>query len=303
WWGIKDLPKLNTDHPPVREFLLDVSRYWIEQGVDGWRLDVPAEIDDDEFWGEFRRVVKAANPDAYTVGEIWDGDARWVSDSHFDGLMHYPLRDAITDMLEEKISLTKFAEKMESYLDEYERDNLFAMYLTLGSHDTRRLMNKMDNNSSKVRLAFLIQFANPGSPAIYYGDEIGMKGEKDPDNRWAFPWDESQWDTDLRAYVQKLIAARKRHPAMRRGDLERLHLSEENKWYAFSRKIGDDGVIAVINHGEQTHQITVPVTSMGWAENTVVEDLLTHSRYRIDENTLTLTLPPWSGCLVGTPIT
>lgn len=299
WWGIKDLPKLNTTTPAVREYLLDVSRYWIEQGTDGWRLDVPAEIDDDEFWADFRRVVKAANPDAYIVGEIWDGNPRWVGDTHFDGLMHYPLRDSITDMLEEKLSLVDFAERMESYLSMYARENVFAMYLPLGSHDTRRLLTKVGDNVPKVKLAFLIQFTNPGAPAIYYGDEIGMKGEKDPDNRWAFPWDEAQWDTDLRTYIQKLITARKQHPALRRGDLERLHLSEENNWYAFSRNLGDDQVVVVLNLSDDTRRISVPVQEMVWMDGTLVEDLITKARYRVNENSLDLTLAPWSGCMLG----
>ncbi|MGD2028087.1 MAG: alpha-amylase family glycosyl hydrolase, partial [Anaerolineales bacterium] len=91
WWDIKDLPKLNANNPDVWNYLMGVSKYWIEQGADGWRLDVPAEIDNDDFWAEFRRVVKQVNPDAYTVGEIWDGDPRWVGDEHFDGLIHYTL--------------------------------------------------------------------------------------------------------------------------------------------------------------------------------------------------------------------
>jgi glycosidase len=299
WWDIKDLPKLNTDNPAVKDYLLEVSRYWIEQGTDGWRLDVPAEIDDDAFWAQFRQVVKSANPDAYTVGEIWDGNPRWVGDNHFDGLMHYPLRDAITDLLEGKIDVKAFAENMESYLTKYERENLFAMYLALGSHDTRRLMSKMGEDPNKVRLAFLVQFANPGAPAIYYGDEIGMRGGKDPDNRWAFPWDESRWDHELRSFVQKLIAARKEHPALRRGDLNRLHLSEENHWYAFCRQLGEDQVLAVINPSDETRQISVPVQDLDWQDGRVVEDLITGARYRISENTLDVTLGPWSGCLVG----
>ena len=78
WWGYKSLPKLNTQNPYVRRYLMDVAKYWIEQGTDGWRLDVPNEIDDDDFWAEFRQVVKTTNPDAYILGEIWDGNPRWV---------------------------------------------------------------------------------------------------------------------------------------------------------------------------------------------------------------------------------
>ena len=74
WWGYKSLPKFNTDELEVRQYLLDVARYWIELGADGWRLDVPNEIDDDEFWADFRSTVKTANPEAYILGEIWDGN-------------------------------------------------------------------------------------------------------------------------------------------------------------------------------------------------------------------------------------
>ena len=78
WWQHKSLPKFNTDEPAVRKYLLDVSRYWIEQGADGWRLDVPNEINDEEFWAEFRSLVKGINPHAYTLGEIWDVNPRWI---------------------------------------------------------------------------------------------------------------------------------------------------------------------------------------------------------------------------------
>ncbi len=95
WWKFKSLPKFNTDNPQVRRYLIDVARYWVDQGIDGWRLDVPNEIDDDGFWADFRSAVKSANPDAYLVGEIWDGDPRWVGPGHFDGLLNYPMREAV----------------------------------------------------------------------------------------------------------------------------------------------------------------------------------------------------------------
>ncbi len=78
---------------------MDVARYWIKQGADGWRLDVPNEINDDGFWAEFREVVKSANPEAYLVGEIWSADLRWVEEGHFDGLMNYPVMDALSRLI------------------------------------------------------------------------------------------------------------------------------------------------------------------------------------------------------------
>ena len=300
WWEIKDLPKFNTRNPAVRRYLMDVSRYWIEQGTDGWRLDVPAEIDDDDFWAEFRQVVRQANPDAYTVGEIWDGNPRWVGETHFDGLMHYTLREAILGLLEELFDLTPFADTIEQFLTMYPRENVYAMYLAMGSHDTRRILTKLGNDLNKVRLAFLLQFANPGAPAIYYGDEIGMPGEKDPDNRRAFPWDESAWNHELRGYVQKLIAARKKHAALRRGEMARVHLSADNRWYAFSRILGEDKVIVVINPNKEAREVEIPLKKLNLPDGTLFEDVVTGGRYRMSNQTLKVTLGPWSGAMVAT---
>jgi glycosidase len=210
------------------------------------------------------------------------------------------LRDAILDLLEKEIKLPEFVKKMEGFLTEYERENVFAMYLAMGSHDTRRLITRMDNDLNKVKLAFLLQFVNPGAPAIYYGDEIGLPGEGDPDNRRAFPWDESAWNQDLRKYVQKLISGRKRHPALRRGDLKRIHLSKTNNWYAFSRVLGEDKVVAAINPSEETRVLDIPMKKLHLADGTLLEDIVTRGRYRLSNQVLKVTLGPWSGVILAT---
>jgi glycosidase len=299
WWGFKELPQFNSGNPKVRQYLMDVTRYWIEQGIDGWRLDVPDEIDDDSFWAEFREVVKTANPETYTVGEIWDENPRWVGDSHFDGLMTYPLRRAILSLLDGEMPVSEFAAHQEQHSSIYPLENLHAMYLLLGSHDTRRLITKLGGDVNKVKSAFLLQFASPGAPAIYYGDEIGLEGEKDPDNRRAFPWDESNWNTDLRGYVQNLISVRKRHPALRRGDLQRVYLNEELTVYAFSRKFNSGTILIAINPSGKTRHLHIPVKGLGWKDGQTVHDLLANTHYRVAEKAIELTLSPWNGLMIG----
>ena len=95
WWGLPALPKLNTDEPAVREYLFGVAEHWLRFGIDGWRLDVPAEIDDEAFWQEFRTRCRAVRPDAYLVGEIWHVAPEWLRGDRFDALMNYPLAEAI----------------------------------------------------------------------------------------------------------------------------------------------------------------------------------------------------------------
>ena len=99
WWNYPALPKFNTDCAEVREYLFRVAEYWTKRGIDGWRLDVPNEINDDSFWQEFRKRVKAINPEAYIVGEIWDAPERWLQGDQYDGVMNYLFRKAVMKYL------------------------------------------------------------------------------------------------------------------------------------------------------------------------------------------------------------
>jgi glycosidase len=295
WWAIKALPKFNTDNPEVRQFLFSVARYWVEQGIDGWRLDVPAEIDDDGFWSEFRGAVKTANPEAYIVGEHWTYDSRWVGDNHFDGLMNYPFRDAVLAMLRAEIHLHEFTERIETAIKVYPVEHLNAMYVPLGSHDTTRLLTKVGGDVNKARLALLMQFAYPGAPAVYYGDEIGMQGGKDPDNRCAFQWDESEWNIEIRDWVRRLITVRKASPALRRGVYQRLLVNETKSVFAFTRAVERETVLVAFNLSPDTQDIEIP---LDWGEGSILEDMLAGREVRVSGGKARLHLPAWGGVLL-----
>ncbi|MGD2156012.1 MAG: glycoside hydrolase family 13 protein [Anaerolineales bacterium] len=298
WWKFKSLPKFNTDNPSVRRYIFDVAKYWIELGADGWRLDVPNEIDDDTFWAEFRHVVKSINRDAYLVGEIWDGEPRWVGDHHFDGLMHYPIRDALLEFLKGADTVCDFSDKVEVWLQRYPRENVYAMYLPLGSHDTRRLMTELEGNLDKVKMAFLFQFAYPGAPAIYYGDEIGLEGEKDPDCRRAFPWQRSQWNNELRPWVRQLAALRKRCQVLRRGEYISILVDRRRCCYAFARTLGEKALLVILNGSPSRRYLRLPVGDL-WPDGRIVHDLLGDKEYIVSGDNLVITLQPWTGAWVG----
>ncbi|HTX91012.1 MAG TPA: glycoside hydrolase family 13 protein [Anaerolineales bacterium] len=293
WWNHKSLPKLNTGNPQVRDYILNVARYWIEQGTDGWRLDVPNDIDDDGFWEEFRHVVKSANRDAYLVGEIWDINPRWANDTHFDGLMNYPFREGLIAYLQNNENSAQFGDRVDRIFAAYSRENLYAMYVPLGSHDTERIKTMLGANLTKVKLAFLIQMAFPGAPALYYGDEIGLEGMKDPDSRRAFPWQESDWNQELRQWVRMLIALRKRTPSLRRGDYVRL-LAVDGL-YVFGRSLGEESVLVAINASDRAHQFEVPCAALGWKEGRAVQSLIDGKKFTIANDRIKLNLPAWSG--------
>ncbi len=301
WWGMKSLPKFNTGNPRTRQFLLDVGRYWIEQGTDGWRLDVPNEINDDSFWGEFREVVKRANPEAYLVGEIWTPDPRWVGEGHFDGLMNYPIMDAIGGFLgSQSLDAAQFGEKVSGLLSLYPIENTYAMYTALDSHDTERILSKMGNNLNKTRLAYLFQFAYPGAPAIYYGDEIGLVGGKDPDCRGAFLWEESRWNRELRNFIKTLVRLRKEHNALRRGDFITLEQPDHPSCFAFVRKATGDKVLIIMNASASELDLKINVEKMEWEDGTVISDLITPERHhRIANRSIEINLPAWEGVWLG----
>ncbi len=254
WWGYPSLPKFNTSSPRVRDYLLSVAKYWIEQGADGWRLDVPNEINDDSFWAQFRQVVRGANPEAYLVGEIWDGNPHWVGDGHFDGLMHYPQREAILALVNKQIDAGSFRDRLHNNLHKYPRENAYAMYTLLGSHDTERILTLFHGDTVKLKLALLLQFALPGAPAIYYGDEIGLTGGKDPECRKTFPWAESQWNHDIRDWTRILCRSRRDSPALRRGDVRFID-GDVGKCLVFLREQKDEIILVICNPEESSQEI------------------------------------------------
>ncbi|HEY8800514.1 MAG TPA: glycoside hydrolase family 13 protein [Candidatus Limnocylindrales bacterium] len=236
WWGIPSLPKLRVEHPPVREFLFGVAEHWLRAGIDGWRLDVPAEIEDPTFWPEFRARVRAVKPDAYLVGEIWHEAPDWLAGDRFDALMNYPLGigilgfasggwldqaaiDGQTDYRRFLHALdgSAFGSQLEHLMALYDPAVVAAQYNLIGSHDTPRARTVLAGDVAALRLATLLLLTLPGAPSIYYGDELAMEGGPDPDCRRGYPTQPDEVGLAMRAFVRATIAARRNHVALRRG--------------------------------------------------------------------------------------
>lgn len=244
--GAAFLPKLNTANPDVREHLLDVATHWIDEaGIDGWRLDVPWKVPL-EFWRAFRARVKQHRPSAYLVGEAWWswGDMRSV----FDGLMNYRLRARIFDFcLFDTQDAEDFAIEVQQMHAESDGGDL--MLNLLGSHDTARLMTVAAGDEQRVALALVALFALPGTPMLYYGDEIGLEGGDDPDCRRTMVWDQSRWRQPIYDLTRKLVSLRRQRAALRRGDFELLLAF--NRVLAFVRRHENEAVIVVLNPGAE----------------------------------------------------
>lgn len=298
WWKHKSLPKFNTTNPSVRRFLLDVGKYWIQQGADGWRLDVPNEIDDDTFWAEFREEVRKVNPNAYLLGEIWEVAPRWVGDSHFDGLMNYPLRSALLELLEGRIPPLDFTKKINQINCSYPQENLSAMYSLLGSHDTERILTLLQGDLEKLKAAYTLLFTLPGCPSIYYGDEIGMEGAKDPDSRRAFPWNVQLWKPEIRDFVKMLARLRVENPELKRGGVIFLDSPEYENLVAFTRILGDEKLLVIANTGNSFQTVKFMANQIEFSADTVLYDLLGLEDYRIDNGVIELRMPAHSSKLL-----
>ena len=273
WYGLRALPKLNHRNPAVREYLMRVGEHWVRRGIDGWRLDVPMEIDAPGFWEEFRQRVKAVNPEAYLVGEVWGEAGAWLDGTRFDGVMNYPLAVATLafaggDRIDRRLagnpqfrpcpplSAREYAGRVQDLLDRCPGNTRFTQLNLLGSHDTPRLLTMVRGDRRRASLAAFLLFTLPGAPCVYYGDEVGLPGRKDPDCRRGFP-ERAAWNERLLETFRRLIALRQSLPALRTGSFRTLHAG--GRLFAFERKLAGEQVIAAVNAGETPAPLPLPV--------------------------------------------
>ena len=321
WWGMPALPKLNTDEPAVRDYLLGVAEHWLRFGIDGWRLDVPAEIDDPPFWAEFRRRCRAINPDAYLVGEIWHVAPEWVSGDRFDALMNYPLAEAIIGYVAgrslnepllrshheygqvTRLDAAGFSTRVGQLLSAYAPETNAAQLNLLDSHDTPRALSLLGGDREAMELAVLLQMTLPGAPCIYYGDEVGVMGGIDPDSRRAFPWDPSRWDTALLESVRASAALRNAEPALRADGVATV--SAVGAALGFVRSDGSNELGVAVNAGEDGATVSLKRSGGLDDRGSASRLLLVTGRARHEgprltaaAEGLTIELPPRSGAVV-----
>lgn len=242
WWGLWHMPKLNTGNPEVENYLFEATRYWLKMGADGFRLDVPCEIPH-EFWIKYRRLVKAINPEAYIVGEIWDDGGPWLAGDQFDAVMNYCLRDEIVAFFaRHQKDVRQFDTALARLRLAYPPQANRVMFNVLGSHDTKRILTISEGSSDAAKLAVLLQMTYPGAPCIYYGDEVGMEGGKDPQCRGGFPWDPARQNKEMSAWYHRLIALRNSYACLRTGGFRTIAADPANGIYAYLRTHGGAGV-------------------------------------------------------------
>ncbi|MEO3946980.1 alpha-glycosidase [Gorillibacterium sp. CAU 1737] len=263
----KKMPKLNTEHPEMKQYLLDVARYWVEEfGTDGWRLDVANEVDH-AFWRAFRQTVREANPEAYIIGEVAHDANAWLGGDQFDAVMNYPFTEMVIDFIaKDLMNAEQYANEVVKQLHHHSAGANEVAFNLLGSHDTPRILTVCGDDKEKRRLAYLLLLTYPGSPCIYYGDEIGLTGDGYDFSfyRRCMEWDEEKQDREWFAFVRKLVHLRKElKPLHASAQLSILNADGEANSLVFSRSFENETVLIALNHGDKAVNLSWPMELQG----------------------------------------
>ncbi|MEZ7616710.1 glycoside hydrolase family 13 protein [Streptococcus sp. 27098_8_73] len=204
------MPKLNTANPQVRDYLLSVATYWIEEfDIDAWRLDVANEVDH-QFWRDFRKTVLAKKPDLYILGEVWHTSQPWLNGDEFHAVMNYPLSDSIKDYFLRGVKKTsQFIDEINGQSMYYRQQISEVMFNLLDSHDTERILATAKRDTQLVKSAVASLFLQRGTPCFYYGTELELDGGPDPDCRRVMPWERVSDSNEMLDFMKKLIQLRK----------------------------------------------------------------------------------------------
>ena len=343
WWGHDTLPKLNYEgSSKLERYILDIARKWVSEPycVDGWRLDVAADLGHSAeynhwFWQRFRQAVKEANPDALILAEHYGDPSAWLKGDQWDSVMNY---DAFME------PLTWFLTGMEKHSDEYneallgdgeaffssmiyhmsrmQTPSVMVSMNELSNHDHSRFLTRTNKMVGRVadlgsqaasegvnygvfREAVMVQMTWPGAPTIYYGDEAGVCGFTDPDNRRTYPW--AREDLELIEFHRYMGGIHNRIPALYRGALKPLLAGCQV--IAYGRMDGDYKCVVVLNNSETDQEIEVPVWELGITDGTGLSRIMmtTEDGYNVGKlnipvknGKITAAMPPVSSALFAT---
>jgi len=234
------MPKLNTANEMMKEHLIDAALYWIEEyDIDGWRLDVSNEVSH-SFWREFRTKIKEAKKDCYIIGENWDNSNPWLMGDQYDAVMNYGILFPIwnyfgTNLDQRQYTSTEFKHRINKVLTDYPKNVLRAQYNLVDSHDTTRILEICNNDSTLVKLPYVFLFSFPGAPSLYYGGEVGLSGKHDPDNRRCMIWDKDKQDASLLTHVKTLIKLRKKHKEFKSTEIEWIETNDQEEYIIYKK--------------------------------------------------------------------
>lgn len=326
WWGYDNMPVIKATGgseyqtgnwaSEIIEGSNSVGQYWISEGSDGWRLDVANEVSD-ETWQHFRSSVKGLDSDAVIIGEIWDDATQYILGDMYDSVMNYVFRDAVLAYAKGGDAADS-VKKLERIRERYPREAFYAMMNLVGSHDTTRLLSFLDGidddrKQTEIDMAFptyektsakakqsqylvaLIQMTYPGAPTIYYGDEIGMVGADDPDDRRAMEW--GCGNQELVEWYAKLANIRHSYQALTSGDIVPVEMTDP-ALMSYIRADETDTIAVITNNSSTEKTITYSLPEKIGNDGLVLTDLISGVQYTVESGKVTVKVPAYRGVVL-----
>ncbi|HBY20893.1 MAG: alpha-glycosidase [Clostridiales bacterium GWE2_32_10] len=341
WWGHKTLPKLNYEGSKrLQEYILNVGREWVSApyNADGWRLDVAADLGYSKefnhlFWRKFRKVVKEANPNAIIIAEHYGDPRDWLEGDQWDTVMNYdafmePISWFLTGM--EKHSddsnsglfgnADSFESAMKYHMATMHAESLQVAMNELSNHDHSRFLTRTNRTIGRIynkgpeaaavgvnkgifKEAIIIQMTWPGAPTIYYGDEAGVTGWTDPDNRRTYPW--GREDLEILTFHKEAIKLHKKHEVIKTGSVKVIY--KNYNMLAFARWNKEDMLISMFNNNDIEREMNIPVWVLGVKENEVFTRIMKtdisnydtdEKKYRVENGGLYIKMAPYSSVVL-----
>ena len=304
FFGVKGMPQLNLKHKPTSDYLLKCAQYWLQKGVDGYRLDY-APGPPRTFWADFRQACKTVKSDAFLFGEVVSHSeviASYIP--HFDGCLDFLLADAFRRTFAlETSTLLEFEASLATHEMYFPKD--FSLPAFLDNHDMTRILYLAKGDKAKVKLAALVLFTLSAPPVIYNGTEVGVS-QRNPlgrfeEARLPMPWGDEA-DKDLLEYFRRLGALRKQFSVITSGSRKVVHLNVQKGTYAYLRTSETDSILIALNTSRHSQTINVPIS---WQQNRdseiapIFEDLLNGNRVTVSGDSVSISLPAQSGAFLA----
>lgn len=342
WWDHATLPKLNYDSKELYDYILGVAQKWLlpPYRIDGWRLDVAADLgfspeQNHQFWKDFRKAVKDVNPDALILAEHYGNPSAWLQGDEWDTVMNYdafmePLTWMLTglekhsDYYREDMygNSDAFRDAMLYHMNSFHSESLYTAMNELSNHDHSRFLTRTNHRVGRLatvgaegaseglnygifREAVLVQMTWPGAPTLYYGDEAGVCGWTDPDNRRTYPW--GYENKELIEFHRDLIRIHKSEEVLKLGSY--MYLGGGYQWLTYGRFNRKAQMVVLINNDVKSQKLTLPVWHLGVSNDQMMVSLIetTEQGYTMDENrwyvehgSVTIDMKPYSGILLKT---
>lgn len=269
WWGVKDLPNVNELNKSYMDYIIydkdSVINKWTNMGIKGWRLDVADELPT-EFIKEIRKELKKNDAESVLVGEVWEDASNKITynerrnylvGNQLDSVMGYPFRDNIVSFLKGNITSKELNNKFMTIKENYPKESFKANLNLISSHDVARIKTELNYDEAMVKLAVATQMTFEGVPYIYYGDEAGLCGGTDPDNRKTYPWKNE--DEDMIEFYKEAINTRKKYSVLTSGDTEFIDTNDDDVFGYIRFNDKCEKILILINRSLENKNISINI--------------------------------------------